>query len=44
MEYLHYFLPTFVVIVGAIIHIEVNIATVKNDIKWIKSELNKKGE
>jgi len=41
MEYLLFLIPTFVVIMGAIIHIEVSIAIVKNDVKWIKKQLNK---
>lgn len=41
MEYLPLLIPSFIVVIGAIIHIEVSIATVKNDVKWIKKQLNK---
>lgn len=42
MEYLEYLIPLAVVVVGSIVHIEVSIATLKNDVKWIKKSLNKK--
>lgn len=42
MEYLVILIPSCVVVIGAIIHIEVSIAIVKTDIKWIKKQLNKR--
>jgi len=42
MEHLEFLVPGVIVVVGAIVHIEVSIATVKNDIKWIKKYLNTK--
>ena len=41
MEYLTIIIPSVVIIIGAIVHIEVSIAIVKTDIKWIKKQLNK---
>jgi len=41
MEYLGFLIPCSVIIVGAIVHIEVSIAILKNDVKWIKKALNK---
>lgn len=41
MEYLSILIPSVVVVIGAIVHIEVSIAIVKTDIKWIKKQLNK---
>ena len=33
-------LPCIFVIIGGLIHIEISIATLKNDVKWIKNMLN----
>ena len=41
MEYLQYLIPGLVVVVGAIVHIEVSVAILKTDVKWIKEALNK---
>jgi len=42
VEYLIVLIPSGIIIVGAIVHIEVSIATLKNDVKWIKKYLNDK--
>jgi len=42
MEYLVILIPSSLVVIGAIVHIEVSIATLKNDVKWIKKYLNDK--
>jgi len=42
MEYLVILIPSGIVVMGAIVHIEVSIATLKNDVKWIKKYLNDK--
>lgn len=41
MDYLILLIPSVVIVIGAIVHIEVSIAIVKTDIKWIKKQLNK---
>jgi len=41
MEYLPILIPSIIIVIGAIVHIEVSIAIVKTDIKWIKKQLNK---
>jgi len=41
MTYLEFWIPALIMVVGGIVHIEVNLAILKNDIKWIKKELNK---
>lgn len=40
MEYLEVVIPSLIIVIGAIVHIEVSIATVKNDVKWIKHQIN----
>ena len=44
MEYLKIFIVPGLIIIGSIIHIEVTLAILKNDIKWIKKDLNSKKE
>ena len=41
MEYLKLIIPGLMIVIGAIIHIEVNIAMLKTDIKWIKKAISK---
>jgi len=41
MEYLKIIVPGLIVVIGAIIHIEASIASLKTDVKWIKKYLNK---
>jgi len=41
MEYLIILIPTALAVIGGIIHLEVTIAILKNDVKWIKQYLNK---
>ena len=41
MEHLEVLIPGLIIAIGAIVHIEVSIATLKNDVKWIKKYLNK---
>ena len=41
MEHLEVIIPSLIIVIGAIVHIEVSIATLKNDVKWIKKYLNK---
>jgi len=40
MEYLAILIPSGLIVIGAIVHIEVSIATLRNDVKWIKKYLN----
>ncbi|GAI06865.1 unnamed protein product [marine sediment metagenome] len=42
MQHLEVLIPCAVIAIGAIVHIEVSIATLKNDVKWIKKYLNDK--
>ena len=42
MDSLQYIIPGVIVVIGAIVHIEVSIATLRNDVKWIKRYLNAK--
>ena len=44
MEHLEVLIPGLIIAIGAIVHIEVSIATLKNDVKWIKKYLNKEGK
>jgi len=44
MEWMQLFIPLGIAIVGAIIHVEVNMAIMKTDIKWIKNTLIKPKE
>jgi len=44
MDYIEFLLPGLVITIGAIVHIEVSIATLKNDMKWVKKYLNKEEE
>jgi hypothetical protein len=44
MPHIEFWITAFIMVVGGIVHIEVNLAILKNDIKWIKKELNTKGE
>lgn len=39
MNNLEWIVPTVIVVIGAIVHIEVNLAILKNDIKWIKRQI-----
>jgi len=41
VEYLAILISSGIIVVGAIVHIEVSIATLKTDVKWIKKYLNK---
>ena len=41
MEHLEILIPSLIIVVGAIVHIEVNIAVLKNNVKWIVKALNK---
>ena len=40
MEHLELIIPSLIIVIGAIVHIEVSIATLKNDVQWIKKYLN----
>ena len=40
MEHLEILIPSLIIVVGAIVHIEVSVATLKTDVKWIKKALN----
>jgi len=42
MEELSILISSSIIVIGAIVHIEVSIATLKNDVKWIKKYLNTK--
>jgi len=42
VEYLVVLIPSGIIIVGAIVHIEVSIAVLRTDVKWIKKYLNDK--
>lgn len=44
MEHLELIIPSLIIVIGAIVHIEVSIATLKTDVKWIKKALNPKPE
>ena len=41
MEHLEILIPSLIIVVGAIVHIEVSVATLKTDVKWIKKALNR---
>uniref|UniRef100_A0A6M3LEX1 Uncharacterized protein n=1 Tax=viral metagenome TaxID=1070528 RepID=A0A6M3LEX1_9ZZZZ len=40
MEYLPVLIPAGIIVIGAIVHIEVSIAILRTDVKWIKRYLN----
>lgn len=40
MEVIAIWIPGALIVIGAVIHIEVSIAELKTDIKWIKKKLN----
>lgn len=42
MEHLEIWIPTGIIVVGAIVHIQVNIAILKTNVKWIMKYLNEK--
>jgi len=44
MEHLEILIPSIVIAIGAVVHIEVSIAILKTDVKWIKKYLNDKGK
>lgn len=42
MEHLEILIPSLIIVIGAIVHIEVSIAVLRTDVKWIKKYLNDK--
>ena len=42
MEHLEIMIPSLIIVIGAIVHIEVNITILKTNVKWIMKTLNER--